>query len=811
MPAALCWALAALLPGSARADPVALDRLPEAAATISLPESSRGEIPSKIPITGPWRVVYSTRGVRTWEAPLPVRTRTLFFHRAPGDMAVFASGRKLQHASGMHRSDQPGTWSFTSHALQVRRPIAAGPPAPGEYALRYKEAVVREASLNADRSNLSAHDFVVRSLQLDDTTRHGLFLPAPASISFSVTVPPAGVLDLTPMLLPPEAADPVQTSSGARLLVRVAEQVVDSFALTTGDHPRERVDLSDWSGQTVQLELLTDPLGDPTLDYVFVADPVVHTPQDDPQRVVIIFIDTLRTDHMSLYGYDRQTTPHIDAWAEGGLVFEQARSVAPWTLPSTRAMVTGAVPECWGSQPTLQERLATAGWATTFIAGNIYLSSNFEMADGWGEHRCTNWPLAGVQVDRALDFLDQHEDQPVLMMLHFMDMHLPYTEPPSYRYTFAGAAPDALPRYEFHRSEVLKAVRKMGEEGKQYIRDRYDNNLRYIDDSLGRFLSVLDDDDLVILLADHGEEFWDHDDFEHGHTLYDELLHVPMIVRGPGFSAGRTDVPVSLLDVAPTIAAALGLPAPEMTGWPLQGIADGSRVAEFRARPQAFGRPLYGSSAWGSLLQGEKYITRDGRESLYDVRDDPGEQADQWKAGRSPEAGRAALAAALRTTTRIGFRLIANSDSRGGDAVATLSVPGGVDDAWVAEDPTKSSAAEVRIAADGTVTATWKGGYRKSREIFVVPSRPAEEVAAELTMQLTVGRAVKDAQQGRREWPPHMDGTGQALWRASTGKRNVSLSFAVVPLPGECRIELDATSIENCAELLALGYVESCP
>ena len=790
-----------LTAGSALADSaVALDRI--VPATIALTDGSRAEVPAKIPITSEWRVVYSAAGVRTWETTLPIRPRTLFFHRAPGDMAVYSGKKKLKHGSDL--SGSANTWRFTTRSLQVRRPINAGAPEPGEYTIRYSTSTKREEALNFAQSGLSEREFVQRSLQVDDTTRHGLFLPAASAVSFDITVPPDAVLDMLPALIPPEASDPALASDGAMLSVSIGEEVIGSMSLTTGPAESVQLDLSPWAGTDVRLSLKTTPEGTDDLDYVFIADPVVRTPIADPPRVVVIFLDTLRADHIGTYGYERDTSPKLDAWAESATVFEQARSIAPWTLPSTRTMVTGAVPERWGSLPTIQERLALEGWATTFIAGNIYLSSNFEMADGWGEHRCINWPLASVQVDRALEYMDDHADRPVLMILHFMDMHLPYTEPPTYRYTFAGEAPEALQPYQFHRSQVLKAARKMGEPGKQYVRDRYDNNLRYIDDQLARFLSTLDPNDTVIVLADHGEEFWDHDDFEHGHTLYDELLHIPMIASGPGFAAARYAEPVSMLDVAPSLAQAAGIDAVGMSGMALQDFSEHRQA--FAERPQAFGRPLYGSTIWGALHGGEKYITREGEESVYDILSDPTEQSDIMDAERA-SAGRDAMAAALQTEVRIGYRLTAKRSSRGSNVAARLEVPGGVEAAWPASDPTQGSRSEAEIVEE-SARLTWLGNTKRTGEIFVVPREPIAAVTTQTRLLVRKGTEEVLVEPGRLGIPPFE--SRSSIFSGPSGKTRVTMGYAVVPLPRQDDTQLDATNDENCAALLALGYVESC-
>jgi len=803
---------------------VALDRRPDLVvdAGISVPTAAE-DAPEEVSISSPWRLVYTGGGVRTWETELPIRPRTLFFHRAPGDMEVLQGEKPLRISAGSAGPAQKNTWAYSTHSLQVRRPIAAGPPSPGEYTVRYSSATKQEDGLRY-RDGEDPESFVFQALQLNDTTRSGLLLPAPGEITFSVTIPEGGaVLDLTPALLPPELADPADKSDGARLTVLVDGESVTEWRLDEGVSPRKRVRLSDWGGQEVSLTLRSTPgpSGDATWDYVFAADPVIFVPSPDPERIVVLFLDTLRADHLSTYGYPRETTPRLDRWAEQGTVFEQARSIAPWTLPSARTMMIGQHPEGWSSGQTVQGVLSEEGWATTFIAGNIYLSSNFEMARDFSEHRCINWPIAQVQVDRALDYLSENSDRPVFMMLHFMDMHLPYTEPPWYRYKFAGAAPAALPDYGFHRSEVVKAARSMGAEGKQYVRDRYDNNLRYLDDQIARVLRQLGENDTVILVSDHGEEFWDHGDFEHGHSLYDELLRVPMIARGPGFTPGRVDAPTSLIDLAPSIAQAAGVALPGAVGMPLQPLSAGETTEKFTQRPQAFGRPLYGERRWGSLHQGIKYSSHKGNEDVYDLNVDPGERDDLAPEGMV--AGREALGAALGSEAPIVFRLIVSlSKGEKQDVIGRLTVPGGIRRAWIGEDYLNRSASEITVIDDDTVEILWDASQRTTREVYVLPALPSEEAVADAELVMRLGDEEIPAEQAIRAWPPQFAARNPPLLRAAKGRTRLSLGFAVAPVPEEdtSRDGLDACEnlgldiaeksafVERCLELVALGYMD---
>ena len=386
--------------------------------------------------------------------------------------------KKLAHRPGGPKAKQAGTWSFTAHTVQVRRGNRRRPPSAGEYAVRYSKAIERENALNFDFTDLSATDFIFRSLQVHDTTRASIFCPLQPVLDLGFNYPKVPLSSSTPSLIPPEASDPAEQSDGAT--VRVTLIADDQSAKTVGQ-PRlgtadkHQVDLSKWGGQSVDLQIDTEATGDSSdLDYVFLANPVIYRPTSQPKRLAVIFIDTLRPDLMSLYGAERQTTPLIDKWAETAAVFENARSIAPWTLPSSRTLFTGQIPEKWTTSTPIQTHLAQQGWATSFVAGNVYLSSNFEMAEGWGEHRCINWPQAEVQVDRALDFIARNPNRDAFVTLHLMDMHLPYTEPREFKGLYAEARPSGLSTDDFLRNDVVKA--NLDSDGRQYVKDRYDQN-----------------------------------------------------------------------------------------------------------------------------------------------------------------------------------------------------------------------------------------------------------------------------------------------------------------------------------------------
>lgn len=800
-----------LLSFSSIAEPLALDRRPDLIQDVSLPAVDYQKV-EYIPVSGPWNLVASVDGMRIWESPLPVRPRSLFFHKPPVGMRVYRKEASeewdtsiaLAFKSRLHPRED--SWSYSARSLQIARPVQDGKPRAGEYSVQYPKATSRHRVL-LDTKLAEPKKFIVRQQQIDDDTQHGLFLPTGTRVSYNLTIPQNGIFQTKGFILPPEAADPILKSDGATLNISLHKDgstILEKEIRITEKKEHIEIKLDQFAGQTVDFILETKDQNT-DLDYVFLHDPLIREKMAKPKRVIWVFIDTLRKDHLSMYGYERPTTPKLDAWAkENAGIYSSARSIAPWTLPSSRTMVTGFQPERWGSVPTIQAELASRGWYTTFLAGNIYLSSAFEGHTDWTSHRCINWPLAEVQIDRAKRVLKEHSDRDVFMMLHLMDMHLPYTEPLSYRFKFAGDAPQLIPHYEFSRSEIVRAKRRLKKQDKEYIIGRYDNNLSYIDDTLTPFLEDLPEDTIVAIFSDHGEEFWDHDGFEHGHTLYDEVLNVPFIFKAKGITKGIHDEPVSLLDLMPTTLKALDIEAGEKQGWALQEHS----AQDLTERPQAFGRLLYGTDAWGSLKNDIKYISRDGKESSFDLSSDRKENELLARNLSQLETSHQALGAALARETALGFRISLHHPSKNKkDVTIIIQLPEGLKEAWRGSDPTKKTPLTVD-KTDDTVVFTWSEKSSGSREAFFVPKGDPQVVFQDFVMELMVeGKRVPFTPTNISE-TPFYQGENIILGKARLGGHSATISYMYLPIPSKEDLELDAFDDEVSEELKILGYME---
>jgi arylsulfatase A-like enzyme len=307
-----------------------------------------------------------------------------------------------------------------------------------------------------------------------------------------------------------------------------------------------------------------------------------HTlPAGDPKRpdVVLISIDSLRADHLSSYGYKRDTTPALDALAKDGQRFTNAISGSPWTLPSHMTMMTGLWPtehqvieddrKLADEVPVIAERMQAAGYATAGFVSAIYVSKDYGFARGFGV-----WNDFGLSeklslahavrtpelVQNALDWgKSLPENQPAFVFLHTYDAHYPYEPPKPWNTKYnpaIGKKKLAYRTWNYYKDHPLSKRRL------RQLTAQYDESIRYIDDSLKPLIATWawDRDVVFIVTADHGEELGERGSWGHAHTLYREALNVPLIVSGAGIEAGvRTDR-VGNIDLAATIAAIAGVP-----------------------------------------------------------------------------------------------------------------------------------------------------------------------------------------------------------------------------------------------------------
>jgi len=308
--------------------------------------------------------------------------------------------------------------------------------------------------------------------------------------------------------------------------------------------------------------------------------------------VVLVVLDTARADHFGMDGYSRDTTPNFDHLASEGTWYGNAWAQAPWTLPAMATILTGQPPSVHGAgmesgrlfplrpePPTLAELLRGQGFQTGAVINVVFcdpasgLDRGFESYDFQTTDASNRGQRnAAATTDAALDWVGQVADRPFFLLVHYFDAHLTYDPPEPFDSMFLEEGLEAIPA-DFGSARQVMELRDgsipMPPERRTALKARYDGELRFIDQEFGRLRAGLEgmgrwDNSLIVVVGDHGEEFWDHGGFEHGHSHYRELLRVPLIVHGPGRTGGgKRKHRVRQIDIVPTILQHLGFPVPQ--------------------------------------------------------------------------------------------------------------------------------------------------------------------------------------------------------------------------------------------------------
>lgn len=355
---------------------------------------------------------------------------------------------------------------------------------------------------------------------------------------------------------------------------------------------------------------------------------------DEPgpsRTVVLISLDTVRADRLGIYGNGPEVSPVLDELAASAVVFEQAMSVAPWTLPAHMSMLTGLDPVAHGVESpertlpeavqTVAELFAARGFRTAAFTGGGFVGTGWGLESGFElfDARRTSKEHLGFDryIDRAVGWIEEHREEPYFLFLHSFDAHGPYDEaaPETLAKFRERAAPDGPKDHELYRSSYTQYARGMrfDQYGKvaEALND-YDAGIHEADAGVGKVLDALRrtgrfEDALVVVLSDHGESFYDHGLWiGHGIEMWDDQLRVPLIAKLPRGEMAGTRVPhlVDLVDVAPTLLEAAGWPPdPWMQGTSLASIARGTK----RSRSYSLGG-TYTTRTY-SLIRGDfKFI-----------------------------------------------------------------------------------------------------------------------------------------------------------------------------------------------------------
>lgn len=385
------------------------------------------------------------------------------------------------------------------------------------------------------------------------------------------------------------------------------------------------------------------------------------------KSVLLLTLDTTRFDALSCLGGPPGLTPNLDQLASEGILYEQARTVAPTTLPSHASMLTGLYPLRHGlhvngidalgeTATTVAEQLSAAGVDSAAFVASVVLDESYGLDQGFGQYDQVERPEvklsahyerrdAEQMVDAALPWLLERGARPYFAWIHFFDPHAPYTNRP--RFLASG-------------------------NGSPYL-----GEVAFMDHHIGRLLESLETQGLlrstlVIVVGDHGESLGDHGEETHGMFCYEPVMRVPFIVRYPrGHRAGeRSSEIVSVVDVGPTICAALGVALP---------AADGQALYKQRVEPErgVYVESLYGYSNYGwsqivGWVDARRKFLHSSLPELYDLSSDPGELHNLLGSAASSDEVAEYMSAIEAIAARPRLAVSAGADEQLADDVASL-------------------------------------------------------------------------------------------------------------------------------------------
>ncbi len=325
-----------------------------------------------------------------------------------------------------------------------------------------------------------------------------------------------------------------------------------------------------------------------------------------PRSVLFYLIDTCRADHWSANGYGRPTTPFLEEFAARGVRFENCFSQAPWTKPSVATILTSCYPTVTGMHRlldqldhgfvTLPEALRGAGWYTAGFSANPLMGRLSNYNQGFRRFQdatfvipdgdCIHYASGSAKAlnKQVLPWIEKNQEWPFFLYVHSVDPHEEYEPAPEYLALFADPAFEPEYRRQWQALLDAKAIKVANhctrehfeqtgvaiEPFIEYGRKLYDADIRANDDEIARVVDALRDrgqleDTIVVVTADHGEEFMEHGGTSHAFLLFNELIHVPLVIVAPGLLPEGSVVkePVQLLDLYPTLIDLLGVAAPD--------------------------------------------------------------------------------------------------------------------------------------------------------------------------------------------------------------------------------------------------------
>ena len=490
-----------------------------------------------------------------------------------------------------------------------------------------------------------AYDTLAANVRLGEEERPALALSRRSTLRYHVLVPPGGSLGF---------GVGVEGEGESPFSIEVAADGEPSRQILTGTANGRwtdyKVDLGELVGRTVRVDLRGDGQGPGRLAWsnprIFVPLPPARN-LEPAKNVVVLVIDTMRADKLRPFNpKTRVQTPAIDRFAEQGAVFELAQAPENWTKPCVASILTGLHPQTHQQKTSdaalpdsavlLSEHLKDQGFATGGFIANGYVSDRFGFDQGWD--RYTNYIREEKSTEAkdvfadAASWIEAHKDERFFAYIQTIDPHVPYDPPDEYLQMYDQGAYTGQIKPRMTGDLLEKAKRKpplvvFDARDKERLEALHDGEITKHDHFFGAFLDRLaalglSENTLVVVTADHGEEFDDHGSWGHGHSVYQELLHVPLMIRLPNRVPAGTRVPyaVSTLDVSATVTDLLGVPAMSHNeGHTLVGLI----LGQMPSRPTvAFSdfqddRRVVTTGRWKLILRGNLTST------MFDLESDP--------------------------------------------------------------------------------------------------------------------------------------------------------------------------------------------
>jgi choline-sulfatase len=515
--------------------------------------------------------------------------------------------------------------------------------------------------LNERKTNRQWMNAIAGKIELQNEERNSLVLGNGDQILIPLIVPSNGILRFGYGFHHPTG---VSSTGGIVIRSHRAFHFPQTlFRKSWDDAPAWRdatVNLSSIAGQKIMLSIdstATDhEKQNPYLS--FIGNPIVASEQptsSKPRYLILISFDALRADHLSAYGYERPTSPNIDAFARDSVLFENALTTVTWTLPSFSSLFTSLYPDFHNvrdlnnflpeSIPTLPAILKKNGFFNAGFVDSPLLYPVYGFAHGFDFY---NYQITEVEErsQTLLRWIDSSLPQNEFLFVHLISPHSPYTAPDRYlrRFTTETVNMPASRQQQLQRSNA--PCEKLSSKELEDLKVLYDAEILQLDEIFQHIVDHLKvkklyDNAMIILMSDHGEEFQDHDNLFHGKGVYQETAHVPLIIKFPKgypkFHGVRVSDRVQLIDVMPTVLDTFQLEKPEwMQGRSLLGTS----LAQDRESRQDRTFFIDNSSGILGIVHGPyKYIyTNAGllghschtvrQEELYDLDKDPGEKVD---------------------------------------------------------------------------------------------------------------------------------------------------------------------------------------